>query len=127
MLKQYGFRKEEAEKCLNANKHNQVTTVYYLLHKRYEKMGKLPCHFNIVNKSVMSGESKNIDHSADHLDFKQFVPEKQRHLGASEQKLDENPILEDTPSKNKKATQSVDKLTPEKGTPEKGEVFGDSG
>jgi len=60
MLKQYGFKQEEAEKSLNANKHNQVTTIYYLLHKRYEKLGKLPCHFNIVNRSVMSGDSKNV-------------------------------------------------------------------
>ena len=37
MLEQFGFKKDYAQKCLNNNKHNQVTTVYYLLHKRYEK------------------------------------------------------------------------------------------
>jgi len=57
MLQQYGFKKEEAEVALNANKHNQVTTVYYLLHKRYEKQGKLPSHFNIVNKSNNGGSA----------------------------------------------------------------------
>jgi hypothetical protein len=57
MLKQYGFKQEEAEQSLNANKHNQVTTVYYLLHKRYEKLGKLPSHFNIINKSNNGGSA----------------------------------------------------------------------
>ena len=51
MLKQYGFKREEAEQSLNANKHNQVTTIYYLLHKRYEKLGQLPSHFNIMKRS----------------------------------------------------------------------------
>ena len=57
MLKQYGFKREEAETSLNANKHNQVTTVYYLLHKRYEKQGKLSSHFKIVNKSNCGGSA----------------------------------------------------------------------
>ena len=47
MLLQYGITQDEAEVALNANKHNQVTTIYYLLHKRYEKLGKMPAHFNI--------------------------------------------------------------------------------
>ena len=51
MLNQYGYNKEQAEQSLNANKHNQITTIYYLLHKRYEKLGKLPSHFNIINRS----------------------------------------------------------------------------
>ena len=57
MLKQYGFKQEDAEKALNSNKHNQITTVYYLLHKRYEKQGVLPSHFNIVNKSAHGGSA----------------------------------------------------------------------
>jgi hypothetical protein len=47
MLKKYGFKQEEAELSLNANKHNQVTTIYYLLHKRYEKQGQLQSNFAI--------------------------------------------------------------------------------
>jgi 5'-AMP-activated protein kinase catalytic alpha subunit len=39
MLEQYGFRQDFAEKCLNANKHNHVTTTYYLLLKRYQRLG----------------------------------------------------------------------------------------
>jgi len=31
--------------------------VYYLLHKRYEKQGKLPSHFNIINKSTAGGSA----------------------------------------------------------------------
>jgi len=49
MLKQFDFDPSHAQKCLNNNKHNQVTTVYYLLHKRYEKQGVLPSHFNITS------------------------------------------------------------------------------
>ena len=56
MLKQYGFKQAEAELSLNANKHNQVTTIYYLLHKRYEKLGQLPSHFNIA-KRPSNGDS----------------------------------------------------------------------
>ena len=33
--------------CLNQNKHNQVTTTYYLLHKRFEKEGKLETGFKV--------------------------------------------------------------------------------
>ena len=46
MLKKYGFEQADAEKSLNQNKHNQVTTIYYLLHKRYVIDGKLPSNFN---------------------------------------------------------------------------------
>ena len=51
MLRQFGFKREEAEQSLNANKHNQVTTIYYLLHKYHEKRGQLPSHFNIMKRS----------------------------------------------------------------------------
>ena len=44
-LEQFGFSAEYATNALNNNKHNQVTTIYYLLHKRYEKEGKLPSSF----------------------------------------------------------------------------------
>ena len=32
---QYGFEQEYAQKCVEANKHNHVTTIYYLLLKRH--------------------------------------------------------------------------------------------
>ncbi len=35
LLGQYNFKKDYAVKCINANKHNHVTTIYYLLLKRY--------------------------------------------------------------------------------------------
>lgn len=41
MMKQFGFEAEYIEKCLDANKHNHVTTTYYLYHKRLKKEGKL--------------------------------------------------------------------------------------
>ena len=34
-----GFEKEYAVRCLDANKHNHVTTCYYLLLKKHEKEG----------------------------------------------------------------------------------------
>lgn len=41
MLDQKGFQKEYAVRCLDANKHNHVTTCYYLLLKRLERDGKI--------------------------------------------------------------------------------------
>lgn len=37
----YSFRKEYAKKCLLNNKHNHVTTSYYLLYQKYERLGML--------------------------------------------------------------------------------------
>lgn len=44
-LEQFGFKREFATTCLNKNKHNQVTTVYYLLHKKFEREGKFRTSF----------------------------------------------------------------------------------
>lgn len=41
LLEEKGFAREYAVKCLDANKHNHVTTCYYLLLKRLEKEGKI--------------------------------------------------------------------------------------
>lgn len=41
LLHQYNFKKDYAIKCINANKHNHVTTSYYLLFKRYDQMGEI--------------------------------------------------------------------------------------
>lgn len=101
MLKQYGFKQEEAEQSLNANKHNQVTTVYYLLHKRYEKIGKLPSHFNIINKSNNGGsackpqEGDGLNGSIDFCDFNQI-------------KIEEIGSGEETPKGHKKGIKSYD-------------------
>ena len=37
----YGFKREYAKKCLLNNKHNHVTTSYYLLYQKYERLGML--------------------------------------------------------------------------------------
>ncbi len=37
----YGFKREYAKKCLMNNKHNHVTTSYYLLYQKYERLGML--------------------------------------------------------------------------------------
>ena len=41
MLEDKGFQRDYAVRCLDANKHNHVTTCYYLLLKRLEKEGKI--------------------------------------------------------------------------------------
>ena len=41
LLVEYNFKKDYAVKCINANKHNHVTTSYYLLLKRYEQLGEI--------------------------------------------------------------------------------------
>ena len=41
MLLQYNFKKDYVVKCINANKHNHVTTSYYLLLKRYLQLGEI--------------------------------------------------------------------------------------
>lgn len=48
-LEQFGFKRDFATTCLNKNKHNQVTTVYYLLHKKYEREGKFRTSFKVEN------------------------------------------------------------------------------
>src|SRR6185437_3352928 len=37
----YSFRRDYAKKCLLNNKHNHVTTSYYLLYQKYERLGML--------------------------------------------------------------------------------------
>jgi hypothetical protein len=41
LLVEYNFKKDYAVKCINANKHNHVTTSYYLLLKRHEQLGEV--------------------------------------------------------------------------------------
>jgi len=38
---EFGFKRDHAKKCLIANKHNHVTTTYYLLYQKYERQGLL--------------------------------------------------------------------------------------
>jgi len=37
----FSFKREYAKKCLLNNKHNHVTTSYYLLYQKYERLGML--------------------------------------------------------------------------------------
>lgn len=46
-LDQFGFKADFAMQCLNRNKHNQVTTTYYLLLKKLEQEGKLKNGFQV--------------------------------------------------------------------------------
>lgn len=41
LLIDYNFKKSYAVKCINQNKHNHVTTSYYLLLKRYDQLGEV--------------------------------------------------------------------------------------
>ncbi len=38
-MQQFDFNLEFSEKCIDANKHNHVTTTYYLLLKKYLESG----------------------------------------------------------------------------------------
>lgn len=66
MMQEYGFDPEYTEKCLDANKHNHVTTTYYLFLKRLKKEGKLQCEYEayrlkkaeVSSRKEMSAESK---------------------------------------------------------------------
>lgn len=40
LLEQYRFDQADAEKYIKANKHNHITTTYYLLLGRYDRLGK---------------------------------------------------------------------------------------
>jgi len=41
MLEKHKFKKDYAVKCINANKHNHVTTTYYLLFKEKDLLGEI--------------------------------------------------------------------------------------
>ena len=57
-LEKFGFKADFATQCLNRNKHTQVTTVYYLLHKKFEKEGKLESGFK-VESTPQKDQRKN--------------------------------------------------------------------
>lgn len=60
LLEQYWFNKKDAEKYIKANKHNHVTTTYYLLQKRYERMGRpLEIKLETENSEDDDEESKS--------------------------------------------------------------------
>lgn len=37
----FDYKKDYVVRCLNANKHNHITTSYYLLLKRYQEQGEV--------------------------------------------------------------------------------------
>ena len=57
-LEKFGFKRDYATASLNRNKHNQVTTVYYLLHKRFEMEGKLASCFKVKTTPVKDKKFK---------------------------------------------------------------------
>ena len=64
-LEQYGFKKDYATNCLNRNKHNQVTTVYYLLLQRLVKQGKLSGTFKVQRTPNKNKGKEDLDRSSD--------------------------------------------------------------
>jgi len=49
-LETHEFNKNYAQQCIDANKHNHVTTTYYLLLKKYSQNGgKSPADINCEN------------------------------------------------------------------------------
>ena len=41
LLLNFDYKKDYIVRCLNANKHNHITTSYYLLLKKYQEQGKV--------------------------------------------------------------------------------------
>ena len=62
MLEQFGFDELYTLRCLNANKHNQVTTTYYLLLKQFQENGtvniKLPARSKSIQDKVRPPSSE---------------------------------------------------------------------
>lgn len=54
----YSFRRDFAKKCLLKNKHNHVTTTYYLLFQKYERLGMLSKEDEL---DLLSGEEETVD------------------------------------------------------------------
>jgi hypothetical protein len=52
----YSFRKEYAKRSLVKNKHNNVTTMYYLLYQKYERLGMLSKEDEV---DLLSDEEQN--------------------------------------------------------------------
>lgn len=49
-LESYEFNINYAQQCIDANKHNHVTTTYYLLLKKYSQHGrKSPADLNCID------------------------------------------------------------------------------
>jgi len=46
--------------CLNKNKHNQVTTTYYLLHKKFEKEGTLKSGFKVESTPQKADQKQTV-------------------------------------------------------------------
>ena len=69
LLEQFWFDQNDAEKYIKANKHNHLTTTYYLLLKRYQRLGKnlilkqpqddLPDDPETATESVMNRSAQN--------------------------------------------------------------------
>ena len=53
----YSFKKEYEKKCLLNNKHNHVTTTYYLLFQMYERLGMLKSDEEVI---LLSEEDEEI-------------------------------------------------------------------
>ena len=81
-LDQFGFKADFAMQCLNKNKHNQVTTTYYLMHKKFEKEGKLKSGFKVEStpKKEKGNERISIKESEGpvHADSPTQSPEKRK-------------------------------------------------
>ncbi len=64
----YGSNPDYARKCLEANRHNEATTVYYLLVKKYQRQGKkdvidpnssLTIHTTLNSSCIVGTSGKN--------------------------------------------------------------------
>jgi len=85
-LEEYGFEPENARKCLEANKHNHITTSYYLLLKK-RQIQKTNSAGARVNSENFDSHNVYGRYTAGRTDFNQTVPVSSTN---GESKVDEN-------------------------------------
>lgn len=84
-LSEYGFDLEYCGRCIEANKHNHITTTYYLLLKKLLRSG------GVSNADI---GSPNFDYSAIQP-FRRVQPENKYHFfGGAAEISDKRPVIE---------------------------------
>lgn len=95
MMVQFGFEAEYTEKWLDANKHNHVTTTYYLFLKRLKKEGKLQWEYEIAKNRNATSERHEVS-TKRRLEYESSVLDsikKERQMRSKSRNNDKNPTL----------------------------------
>jgi len=96
-LEKFGFKRDYAMTCLNKNKHNQVTTVYYLLHKRFEMEGKLPSSFKVETTPVKKNKKSKSKNRKDKTAAVEKLAQKPAESAANTTKTNQDAVKDEDP------------------------------